>query len=237
MTLCRPCVDSKRPRVYVQKVSVCTGTTHTCFNTCARGAGIHGDVFECTHGGVLEAKYGFFPRFFSVPQLTHTHTLKTHHDHNDTTQNNTQHHTETERDRERQRETERDREKQRKKTEKERKRDRERETRQHKKREDETRKEKKREDERGDEKRQEKMKEKRRGKRRGKMKKKREEKREEKRKGKMKREDFFSKNVSRPSNPPDELAKNVSKKNPFRTNCSSIFLRKFRILPCFQLFT
>ena len=40
---------------------------------------------------------------------------------------------------------------------------------------------------------------------------------------------FFVKNVSEPSNPPDELAQNVSKKIPFGTNHSSIFLRKFRI--------
>ena len=31
----------------------------------------------------------------------------------------------------------------------------------------------------------------------------------------MKENTFFSKNVSRPSNPPDELAQNVSKKIPF----------------------
>ena len=31
-----PCVDSKRPRVYVQNVFVCTGTTRTCVSTCAR---------------------------------------------------------------------------------------------------------------------------------------------------------------------------------------------------------
>ena len=40
---------------------------------------------------------------------------------------------------------------------------------------------------------------------------------------------FFLQNVSRPSNPPDEVAQNVSKKNPRRTNYSSIFLQKFRI--------
>ena len=38
-------------------------------------------------------------------------------------------------------------------------------------------------------------------------------------------------NVSGPSNPPDELAQNVSKKNPHRTNYSSIFLRKCRFWP------
>ena len=32
-----------------------------------------------------------------------------------------------------------------------------------------------------------------------------------------------------PPNLPGELAQNVSRKNPFRTNYSSIFLRKFRI--------
>ena len=47
----------------------------------------------------------------------------------------------------------------------------------------------------------------------------------------MKRGEFFQKNVSRPSNPPDELAQNVSKKNPRRTNYSSIFPSKVRIWP------
>ena len=65
---------------------------------------------------------------------------------------------------------------------------------------------------------------------------------EEKMKGKMnekrrKRCFFFEKNVSRPSNPPDELAQNVSKKNHRRMNRSSIFLQKFRIWPFFHLFT
>ena len=75
--------------------------------------------FECTHGGALEAQYGFFHVFFSACRNSHTHqthntttnnttTTTTH-----TTQHNTQHHTETERERERQRE--RDRERQRKK--------------------------------------------------------------------------------------------------------------------------
>ena len=41
-----PCVHSKRLRVYVQNVSVFTGTTRTCFSTCARGAGTHGDVLN-----------------------------------------------------------------------------------------------------------------------------------------------------------------------------------------------
>ena len=45
---------------------------------------------------------------------------------------------------------------------------------------------------------------------------------------------FFAKSVSEPSNPPGELAQHVSKKNPFRTNYSSIFLQKFRIWPLAQ---
>ena len=34
----------KRLRVYIQNVSVYAGTTRTCVETCARGAGTHGDV-------------------------------------------------------------------------------------------------------------------------------------------------------------------------------------------------
>ena len=45
---------------------------------------------------------------------------------------------------------------------------------------------------------------------------------------------FFPKNVSRPSNPPAELAQNVSKKNPFRTNYSSIFSAKVQNLAVFS---
>ena len=67
-------------------------------------------------------------------------------------------------------------------------------------------------------KRRERMKEKRREKMKGRMK--------EKMKRGMKRGDFFfKKNVSRPSNPPDEIAQNVLKKNPFQTNCSSFFCK------------
>ena len=50
----------------------------------------------------------------------------------------------------------------------------------------------------------------------------------------MKRREQIQKNVSRPSNPPDELAQNVSKKNPRWTNYSSIFLQKLRIWPFFN---
>ena len=52
----------------------------------------------------------------------------------------------------------------------------------------------------------------------------------------MKRGEFFQKkkNVSEPSNSPDELAQNVSKKNPFRTNYSSIFSAKVQNLAVFS---
>ena len=136
--------------LWIQNVPVCTGTTRTCFNTCALGAGIH--------GGVLEAKYGFFPRFFSVPQLTHqTHTTTTNNTTTTmrhTTQHNTQHHTGTERDRERE-------------TEKE--------------REEKRREEKRRgEERRGEERRREKREEERREKREERREKRRRDKREEK---------------------------------------------------------
>ena len=47
---------------------------------------------------------------------------------------------------------------------------------------------------------------------------------------------FFTKNFSGPSNPPDELGQNVSKK-PSRTNYSSIFSAKVQNLAVFHLFT
>ena len=102
-------------------------------------------------------------------------------------------------------------------TETETERDRERETRQEKKREDKRRKEKTRQD-----------------KRRDRMKKKREDER-----GNEEIEViFFPKNVSEPSNPPDELAQNVSKKKiPFRRIIPPFFLQKCRIWPFFQSFT
>ena len=46
---------------------------------------------------------------------------------------------------------------------------------------------------------------------------------------------FFSENVSGPSNPPDELAHNVSKKNSRRTNYSSIFCSKVQNLTVFSI--
>ena len=52
-------------RVYIQNVPVYAGTTRTFFSTCARGAGIHGDVFEWTHGGqggvIVSSAYQHLP--------------------------------------------------------------------------------------------------------------------------------------------------------------------------------
>ena len=67
--------------------------------------------------------------------------------------------------------------------------------------------------------------------------KKREEARQEKSQDEereMKEKIFFKKNVPGHSNPPDELAQNVSKKNPFRTNYSSIFSAKVQNLAVFS---
>ena len=46
---------------------------------------------------------------------------------------------------------------------------------------------------------------------------------------------FQKKNVSRPSNAPDELAQNVSEKNSSRTNYSSIFSSKVQNLTVFSI--
>ena len=71
----------KRPRVYVQNLPVCTGTTRTCVETCARGAGTHGDVLS----GHTE--------FRSVSHTnTHTHIL-THTTHTQDTREASQQHT------------------------------------------------------------------------------------------------------------------------------------------------
>ena len=47
-----PCVDSKRLSCVHSKRHVNAGNTRTCFSTCARGAGTHGDVLN-VHTGTL----------------------------------------------------------------------------------------------------------------------------------------------------------------------------------------
>ena len=116
-----PCVRSKLPRVYVQNFPVCTGTMRTCFNTCARGADIHGDVLNVHTGTFLNPHTGFstFSDYHNTHKHKHKHThthTQTHHDHQTTPRppNNTHHTTQHttshgERKSERQRETEKER--------------------------------------------------------------------------------------------------------------------------------
>ena len=137
---------------------VCTGTTPACGNTCARGAGTHGDVLNLYTEVFLRAKLRHTPHHTHNTQHTthntqHNTTQHTHHTHHRTPQHTTPHgDRDRETQRQRQTETERDRERRQKQreTERDRERDRERETRQDKKREDETIKEKKLEDEKGE---------------------------------------------------------------------------------------
>ena len=99
------------PRVRVRsKRPVCTGTTRTCWNTCAHGVRTHGDVLN-VHTEPFWNPQRFSARF-SACRNTHVHTPRPpteHHDHNDT------HHTNTwtphgDRDRQKQRERDRERE-------------------------------------------------------------------------------------------------------------------------------
>ena len=54
------------PGLYIQNVPVCRHHAHVCFNTCARGAGIHGDVLNVHTGTFLDGHTGFF-------SVSHTH--------------------------------------------------------------------------------------------------------------------------------------------------------------------
>ena len=79
--------------VYVQNVSVCTGTTRTCVSACTRGAGTHGDVLNAHTGAFwMDTR-----RSFSAPHHT-THTAhqtphQTQHETQHKMQHHTQHHT------------------------------------------------------------------------------------------------------------------------------------------------
>ena len=72
MTPCSPCVDSKRPRVYVQNVPVHTGTTRTRFNICSRGAGIHGDVLNVHTEAFLKPNTVFHVFLRAATHTKHT---------------------------------------------------------------------------------------------------------------------------------------------------------------------
>ena len=103
-------------RVWIQNVSVCTFTTSPCVpaprahvsNTCARGAGIHGDVLNVHTEAFLKPNTGF-STCFSACRNSHTHqthTTTTNNDTHLTTQHTTSH---GDRDRETERETEKER--------------------------------------------------------------------------------------------------------------------------------
>ena len=86
------------PRLYIQNVPVCTGTTRTCVSTCARDAGTHGDVLN-VHTGAF---WMDSQRFFSAPHHSrHTaHIPHTKHNTNATSHGDGQRESEKE-DRER----------------------------------------------------------------------------------------------------------------------------------------
>ena len=84
-----PCVHSKRLRVYIQKVRVCTGTKPTCMKHVGL-VPVHTRTFRMYTRRRFERVHGFFSRFFTVPQHTQTHTnthtkhtprSQRHHDH------------------------------------------------------------------------------------------------------------------------------------------------------------
>ena len=80
------CVRSKRPHLYRHHA-------HTRFNTCARGAGTHGDV--------LSGHTEFRSVSHTNTHTTHTHNTTQHNTRHNTTQHHTEKETATERDRER----------------------------------------------------------------------------------------------------------------------------------------
>ena len=55
----RVCIQ-KRSHVCIQNVPVCTGTTRTCVETCARGAGKHGDFLNGHTGCMVVVSLAFF---------------------------------------------------------------------------------------------------------------------------------------------------------------------------------
>ena len=203
-------------------VHVCTGTTRTCFNTCARGAGIHGDVLNVHTEVFLKPNTGFF---HFQRAATHTHTKHTprpqRHTH---TQHNTQHHTETERKRQRKKERQR-------------------------KGEDKTREEKRVEREERHEKRErqeEKSEEKRLEERRSKTREGQDEKSERRWKRKWRKIDktkwkkrlFFDTNGFKTLKPARWISPTCfEKKIPVGRIIPPFFLRQFKIWPCFQSFT
>ena len=81
---CTPCVHSKTSPVYAS-------TTRTCVSTCARGAGIHGDV--------LNVHTETFSAFHTTPHRTHHNTRHNTHDTTHNTNNKRRQRKKTERER------------------------------------------------------------------------------------------------------------------------------------------
>ena len=247
------CVRSKRP--------VYTGTTRKCWSTCARGAGTHGDVLN-ENTGRFESKHNVFSvPHHTTP---HTHHNTRHNTQDTTTTNTPQQHTETETERDTEKERRKTREDERRKTREDERRE-TREDESFRLSSSLVSRlssslvfslvfhlllslvyhlllsslssfifsclsrlsssllsrlsssllslvfhlllyE-----------RQEKMKD------------------EREREERWEKRFFFLKNVSEPSNPPDELAQNVSKKIPFGRIFPRFFLRKFKIWQCFSI--
>ena len=80
------CRLKKRFHVCIQNVPVYAGTTRTCFSTCARGAGIHGDVLNPhtgRQGVIVSSAYQNLPtyghhvlqRFNREPWILHNFSL------------------------------------------------------------------------------------------------------------------------------------------------------------------
>ena len=117
-------------RVSIQNIPVCTFKTSQCIpaprthvSTCARGAGIHGDVFN-KHTGFFSVSH-HRPHRPHRPHTHHRHHMHSHTQHTTTTR--PQHLTKTERERERQGQTETERDRERRQRQKEKRRDKRRE--------------------------------------------------------------------------------------------------------------
>ena len=90
-----PCVDSKRLRVYVQDVSVCTGTRPAC-STHAGLLPVHTEASRTYTPRRFEPTHGAFSACQASPHTTHhTHAPPHHTHHHTTTHTTTQHHTTT----------------------------------------------------------------------------------------------------------------------------------------------
>ena len=215
--------DPLLPVCMYKTPSVCTFKTFPCVraprvhvSTHVRVAGIHGDVLNAHTEAFLNPHTVFFHVFFSVHKHTQTHTHTERHTttNNNTTTTTTHHHTTPQhttphgdRDRERQRQRETGKERQRR----------------NEKMKEKRRNEKMEEEEGEDE-------------RRKKRKKKKKKKDQEKKKREYERKEFFFRKMFQNLQPRQRKKPNMfRKKNPFRTNYSSIFSSKVQNLTVFSI--